>query len=138
MGYKGCATQSYVQKDLLISCPQDFYWIQGQQYLVVRLRSLSDEDHKTITKSESSAVSANGMPLDVRGQVKLVVSIGSFTCEHTFIVICDLTVDCILGADFLKKHGAVIDCKSGILSLGTHIILLHTGQQSHAFTTRHS
>ena len=75
-------------------------------------------------------MSANGTPLDVRGQIKLVVSIGSFSCEHTFIVISDLTVDCLLGADlsFLKKHGAVIDCKSATLPLGKHIVPIHTEQ----------
>ena len=71
-------------------------------------------------------MNANGTPLDVRDQIKLVVSVGSFTCEHEFIVIHDLIVDCLLGADFLKKHGAVIDCKSGTLSLGEHIVPIHS------------
>ena len=65
-----------------------------------------------------SPVSANGVTLDVKGQIKLLVSLGPFTCEHTFIVIRDLIVECLLGADFLKKHEAVLDCKSGKLSLG--------------------
>jgi len=102
----------------------------GAAVSVARLRSLSDEDHKAITNTKSSAVSANGTPLDVKGQIKLMISIGSFICEHTFIVICDLTVDCLLGADFLKKHEAVIDCKNGTLLLGTHIVPIHTGQQT--------
>jgi len=59
-----------------------------------------------------------------------MISIGSFICEHTFIVIHDLTVNCLLGADFLKKHEAVIDCKNGTLLLGTHIVPIHTGQQT--------
>ena len=66
----------------------------------------------------------------MKGEIKLVVSIGSFTCEHTFIVICDLTVDCLLGADFLKKHGAIIDCTNCKLSLGTHVVPIHTGLQT--------
>ena len=109
--------------------PTRFLLDSGAAISVVRLRSLSEEDQQTITKTESSAVSANGTPLDIGGQVKLLVSIGSFTCEHTFIVIRDLTVDCLLGADFLKKHGAVIDCKNGTLLLGKHIVPIHTGQQ---------
>jgi len=43
-----------------------------------------------------------------------------------FIVICDLTVDCLLGADLLKNYGAVLDCKSGILSLGPHVVPIYT------------
>ena len=56
------------------------------------------------------AVSANGMPLDVVGKAKIAVSLGSFSTEEEFMVICNLTVDCLLGADFLKEHGAVMDC----------------------------
>ena len=55
----------------------------------------------------------------------MLVSLGPFTCKYTFVVIHDLTVDCLLGADFLKKHGAVIDCKSGTLSLGPHAVPIH-------------
>ena len=81
--------------------PTRFLLDSGAAISVVQLRSLSEEE-QTITKTESSAaVSANGTPLDIGGQVKLVVSIGSFTYEHTFIVIRDLTVDCLLGADSL-------------------------------------
>ena len=98
----------------------------GAAVSVVWLRSLSVEDQQAVTKTKLAAVNASGTPLDVRGQIKLVVSIGSFTCEHEFIVIHDLTVDCLLGADFLKKHEAVIDCKSGTLSLGEHIVPLHS------------
>ena len=46
-----------------------------------------------------------------------------------FIVIHDLTVVCLLGTDFLKKYGAVIDCKSGTLSLGEHIVQIHSEQK---------
>ena len=110
--------------------PTRFLLDSGAAVSVARLRSLSDEDHKAITNTKSSAVSANGTPLDVKGQIKLMISIGSFICEHTFIVICDLTVDCLLGADFLKKHEAVIDCKNGTLLLETHIVPIHTRQQT--------
>ena len=87
---------------------------------------MSVEDQQAVTKTKSAVVNANGTPLDVEDQIKLVVSIRSFTCEHEFIVIHNLTVDCLLGADFLKKHGAVINCKSGTLLLGEHIVLIHS------------
>ena len=54
----------------------------GAAMSVIRLRSLSDKDHKIIAKTESSLVSANGTPVDVRGQIKLVF-IRSFDCEHS-------------------------------------------------------
>lgn len=83
-----------------------------------------------ITKIGLTAVSANGMSQDAKGEIKLVVSTGSFTCEHMLIVkICDLIVDCLLGADFLKEHEAIIDRRSGKLSLGAHVVPIQTGQQ---------
>ena len=38
--------------------------------------------------------------------------------DHQFIVVNNLTVDCLLGADFLQMHGAVLDCCSNTLSVG--------------------
>jgi transposase InsO family protein len=58
------------------------------------------------------------MPLDVVGKVKLAVSLGLFNTEEEFTVIRNLTVDCLLGADFLKEHGAVMDCRTSTLSIG--------------------
>ena len=55
---------------------------------------------------------ANGTPLDVVGRAKIAVSLGSFCTKEEFTVIHNLTVDCLLGADFLKEHGAVMDCQS--------------------------
>ena len=56
----------------------------GAAVSVVRLRSLSVEDQQAVTKTKSAAVNANGTPINVKGQIKLVVSIGFFTCEHEF------------------------------------------------------
>ena len=41
------------------------------------------------------------------------VSIGNFTTEQVFVVVNALTVDCLLGADYLVSHGAIIDHKCG-------------------------
>ena len=115
--------------------PTRFLIDSGAAVSVVRLTSLSDDDRKVINKTESSAVSANGTPLDVKGEIKLMVSMGSFTCEHTFIVICDLAVDYLLGADVLKKYEAIIDCKSSKLALGAHVIPIYTEQQTRPLST---
>ena len=55
------------------------------------------------------AVGANGMPLDVVKRAKFAVSLGSFSTGKEFTIIHNLTVDCLLGVNFLKKHGAVMD-----------------------------
>ena len=39
------------------------------------------------------------------------------TCEQRFVVVRNLTVDCLLGADFLSDQVAIIDCRGGTLSL---------------------
>ena len=62
-----------------------------------------------ITKHGGLAVGANGSPLDVVGQVVFTVMLGNFTVNHHFTVVNNLTVDCLLGADFLKRHAAILD-----------------------------
>ena len=57
------------------------------------------------------------MPLDVVRRAKIAVSLGSFSAKEEFTVIRNLTVDCLLCADFLKEHGAVMDCRSSTLSI---------------------
>ena len=73
------------------------------------------------------------MPLDVVGKVKFPVTLGPFSAEEEFTVTQNLIVDCLLGADFLKKHRAVMDCQSSKLSIGTnssrHCVPMFLGQQ---------
>ena len=61
-------------------------------------------------------VGTKGLPLDVTRWTTLTVSLRSFESEQEFLVICNLTVDCLLVADFLMKHGAVMDCRTSTLS----------------------
>ena len=82
----------------------------------------------------TGAVGASGMPLDVVGKVKMAVSLGLFSTEEEFTVIRNLTVDCLLGADFLKEHGAVMDCQTSTLSIGKksryHVPMFMAQQQT--------
>ena len=84
---------------------------------VLRYECLPDEYRENLRESPG-AVGANGTPLDVVGKVNIGVSLGSYSVEEEFTVIRNLTVDCLLGADFLKEHCAVMDCRSGTLSIG--------------------
>ena len=91
----------------------------GAAVSVVRLDALDPEWHSQIeTKNLRTAVGADGLPLDVVGQVVAPVSLGEFQAVHEFTVVRSLTTDCILGADFLTKHGAVMVCRAATLSLG--------------------
>ena len=61
---------------------------------------------------------ANGSPLDVVGQIMVTITLGNFIIDHQFVAVRNLTVDCLLGADFMKHHAAILDCDHNTLSLG--------------------
>ena len=73
--------------------------------------------HISISGPTTAAVSATGAPMDIAGRATLSVSLGTFTVTHEFTVVLHLTVDCLLGADFLKRYRAIVDCGNSILYL---------------------
>ena len=73
------------------------------------------------TSIETLMLGANVHLLDVKGWIETPVRLGAFYAVHPFVIVQDLTVDCLLGADFLTEHGAVIDCHYATLSLGREI-----------------
>ena len=76
-----------------------------------------ERSSQNLIESPGTAI-ANGMPLDVVKIEKITVSLGSSGIEEEFTIICNLTVDCLLSADFLKEHSAVIDSQCRTLSIG--------------------
>ena len=72
-----------------------------------------------------TTVGADGLPLEVMGQTT-AVSLGTFQAKQEFTVVESLTVDCILGADFLLEHSAIIEGQltlskgNGILKFPLH------------------
>ena len=86
-----------------------------------------------ITKATTAVVGANGIPLDVIGHTTLVVSLGTFTTKQKFTIVRQLTVDCLLGADFLMNHHAIIDycnkimgCEFMIMKISTKARIQHS------------
>ena len=71
-----------------------------------------------INPVQTRAISANGSPLDVIGEIVTDIVLGDVTVQQNFIVVRELSVDCLLGADFLQNHGAVLDCNNHTLSFG--------------------
>jgi hypothetical protein len=57
---------------------------------------------------ESDVLSANGSPVDVYGKKSIDLVLNRTTMKHEMII-ADLSVDGILGLDFLVKHKAIID-----------------------------
>ena len=70
-----------------------------------------------ITPIHTRAINANGSPLDVIGETVADIILGDLTVNQKFVVIRNLTVECLLGADFLQAHSAV--CCNHTLSIGT-------------------
>ena len=72
--------------------------------------------------STLNAIGANGILLEIFKQMSVPVVLGSsFQTEHSLAVAKGLPVDCLLGADFLILHSAVLDCANQCLSLGNHM-----------------
>ena len=61
---------------------------------------------------------ANGLPMDVVGQISLSVCICGTVVKQTFLEVEELTVKALLGTDFLDKHKAVLDFVHHRLTLG--------------------
>ena len=69
------------------------------------------------------AVGANGLPIDIVGQVDVLVSFkGGFSTLHTFVVVAELLEECLLGSDFLINHAPIIDYTEQLLLLGKSIL----------------
>ena len=60
---------------------------------------------------------ANGSALDVLGRLEIPITLGQFCASHEFVVVRHLTVQCLLGMEFLNRYGAVIDCVKNTLLL---------------------
>ena len=48
---------------------------------------------------------------------RLTYQAGEHCWDQELIIVKNLTVICLLRTDFLIQHGAIVDCKSGQLSL---------------------
>ena len=95
--------------------PVNFLVDSGAALSVVHYNLVKDMQ---LTQTSHCAVGANGSPLDVVGQIMVTITLGDFMIGHNFVVVRNLTVDCLLGADFMKHYAAVLDCDHNTLSLG--------------------
>ena len=105
----------YCVNGLVDNYPTKFLIDSGAAMSVIRYDIVKGN---LTTKQGGFAVSANGSPLDIVGQMIVAVTLDNFTTDHTFTVVRNLTVDCLLGADFLKRHAAILDCGRSTLMLG--------------------
>lgn len=89
--------------------PVKFLLDSGAAIPVVRYDALPVNLWSRMESHSMATVRANGLPLDVVREITVTLTVGSFSDVHTFIIARNLTVDWLLGADILAKHGVVID-----------------------------
>ena len=94
------------------STPIKFMLDSGAAVSVVNYQMVR---HIPFTAIKTMAVGVNGSPLNV---VSADILVGEFATNQEFIVVKNLAVDCLLGADFLRTHGAILDCCNNTLSFG--------------------
>ena len=63
--------------------------------------------------ARTKLVNADGRIITPCGTTTLTVTLGPFSTEHSFIVVEYLSVPAILGCDFLREHGFVLNFESG-------------------------
>ena len=68
-----------------------------------------------LNKMEFSAVTANGQPLDVIGNIVANVTAGALDMQHKLYIARDINSDGILGLDLLSSLGASVNLQDGTL-----------------------
>ena len=89
----------------------------GAAVSVVSYDILPPSARSSMNGTPPLTIGANGIPLDVLGIVNVMVDLETIKVHHDFVVARKLTVECLLGMDFLSRHGAVIDCSNCKLTL---------------------
>ncbi|KAF4712248.1 hypothetical protein FOZ62_024346, partial [Perkinsus olseni] len=83
--------------------------------------------HKACGVNSVHLMAANGQPLEVTTCVQLPVQFSTLTKIVRFYVVKDLSVPGILGQDFLRQTGAVVDFANDVLKVGNTEIYLVPG-----------
>ncbi|KAL5479658.1 hypothetical protein EMCRGX_G023210 [Ephydatia muelleri] len=115
-----CGKEGHIKR----YCPLNFNGPTGKN------DALDDRSRKSLTATSKTAIGANGLSLKVMGQVNIGVSLGRFRAAHTFIVVKDLTFECILGVDFLRSNKAVMDFRTNTLHLENESVMVPTQEET--------
>ncbi|KFD49799.1 hypothetical protein M513_09266 [Trichuris suis] len=93
----------------------------GAEWSIIRedtLRKVAPSAIRTlIPESAERAASAMGQPLQLIGKRVLSVKLGKMIIHQLFRVTRDLTVECLLRADFLQQNKCVLDCGENTLAI---------------------
>ena len=71
-------------------------------------------------------VRIDGIPIKVQGSATINLSIAGKTFNHDFIIANQITIDAILGLDFLESHNCMIlNIAEGMSSINGHAVVLN-------------
>ncbi len=70
-----------------------------------------------------------GKTLEQLGQASVLIQVGGVSTQQTVLVVQKLTQECLLGADFLERHGCVIDLQRHHLVAGGEAVPLQSLSQ---------
>ena len=76
-------------------------------------------------------VAANGEELQLVGQSPVSLQVGGLRVSHTVLVARGVTQECLLGADFLSRHGCVVDLRDNVLLAGGQSVPVHFNSSAH-------
>ena len=85
-----------------------------------------DGDQLSLEATARSVVAANGEQLRLLGQTEVRLHVGGLQVFYNVLVAKGLTQECLLGADFLSKHGCIVDLRRQVLCAGEQSVNLHS------------
>ena len=97
----------------------------GSVATIVSEQFVSRHGLNTVTSSQDSdirLISASGKPLDIVGSTDFTVNIRGLLVPIYAKVARYVTHDLILGTDFLRENGVIIDYNLGIVSLNEDLV----------------
>ena len=89
----------------------------GADYSVISAETATNWGCRLSNKGIPTLCTAGEEPLSLKGAAWLRFTLAGKRWDHRFLVSERLTHPLILGIDFLRQHGAVLDCAAGMLTL---------------------
>ena len=101
----------------------------GSNISIVRPDVLQRSSATTSIQPVNSCLKTlTGEEAPIRGKGQLNLQIGTYVTPHE-IWVADITDECIVGLDFLERHGCQVDLKEGVLHIGNSEVPLQKPQE---------
>ena len=93
----------------------------------------------TLGRVESKVVGAEGSQLNILGTVELDIAVDGIKMKHLFYISDNLKQSALLGMDFLRNNGCVVDFNEGTHHAGNRQVKLkdETSWEAQSVPGRH-